>query len=119
MNFRPIIIMRATQKKMMSKPVTSTLVGQNFASSGVCLGQRRDLDVPLVREIRLEDGAGAVTARDGQAMCLHTLDETGHVQLRDDALARLEAIEPAKALRYGVVERGAGREDVDLRQAVA
>ena len=24
---RPIIIMRATQKKMMSKPVTSTLVG--------------------------------------------------------------------------------------------
>ena len=27
MNFRPNIIMRATQKKMMSKPVTSTLVG--------------------------------------------------------------------------------------------
>jgi hypothetical protein len=24
---QPIIIMRATQKKMMSKPVTSTLVG--------------------------------------------------------------------------------------------
>ncbi len=27
MNLMPIIIMRATQKKMMSKPVTSTLVG--------------------------------------------------------------------------------------------
>ena len=27
MKCRPIIIMRATQKKMMSKPVTSTLVG--------------------------------------------------------------------------------------------
>ena len=27
MNLRPIIIIRATQKKMMSKPVTSTLVG--------------------------------------------------------------------------------------------
>jgi hypothetical protein len=27
MNFRPIMIIRATQKKMMSKPVTSTLVG--------------------------------------------------------------------------------------------
>ena len=26
-NFSPIMIMRATQKKMMSKPVTSTLVG--------------------------------------------------------------------------------------------
>ncbi len=27
MNFSPIIIMRATQKKMMSKPVTRTLPG--------------------------------------------------------------------------------------------
>ncbi len=27
MNLRPSMIMRATQKKMMSKPVTSTLVG--------------------------------------------------------------------------------------------
>ncbi len=27
MKCRPIIIIRATQKKMMSKPVTSTLVG--------------------------------------------------------------------------------------------
>ena len=27
MKRRPIIIIRATQKKMMSKPVTSTLVG--------------------------------------------------------------------------------------------
>ena len=27
MNFSPIIIIRATQKKMMSKPVTRTLVG--------------------------------------------------------------------------------------------
>ena len=35
----PIIIMRATQKKMMSKPVTSTLVGYQVARSLVCSGQ--------------------------------------------------------------------------------
>ena len=40
MNFSPIIIMRATQKKMMSKPVTSTLVGvEALASSAVGSGQ--------------------------------------------------------------------------------
>src|SRR5215475_4780718 len=39
MNLRPIIIMRATQKKMMSKPVTRTDVGYHVARSGVCSGQ--------------------------------------------------------------------------------
>ena len=33
------MIMRATQKKMMSKPVTSTDDGRNVASSCVCAGQ--------------------------------------------------------------------------------
>src|SRR5262245_43621507 len=41
MNLRPIIIMRATQKKMMSKPVTSTDVGYQRASAGVRSGQPR------------------------------------------------------------------------------
>ena len=39
MKCRPIIIIRATQKKMMSKPVTSTEVGYQRASSLVCSGQ--------------------------------------------------------------------------------
>ena len=42
--FRPtmaycIIIIRATQKKMMSKPVINTLVGKYFSSSSVSSGQ--------------------------------------------------------------------------------
>ncbi len=36
-----IITIRATQKKMMSKPVTKTLVGWKVLSSGVCAGQPR------------------------------------------------------------------------------
>ena len=35
------MIMRATQKKMMSKPVTSTEVGWKVASSAVSSGQPR------------------------------------------------------------------------------
>ena len=34
-----IIIIRATQKKMMSNPVTRIEVGKYFANSGVCSGQ--------------------------------------------------------------------------------
>ncbi len=41
MNFRPIIIIRATQKKMMSKPVIRTLVGYSVVSSGVLSGHPR------------------------------------------------------------------------------
>src|SRR6266403_135507 len=39
MNLRPIIIMRATQKKMMSKPVTRTDVGYHVSRSRVFSGQ--------------------------------------------------------------------------------
>ena len=38
-NFLVIIIMRATQKKMMSNPVTNTELGTKVSSSGVCFGQ--------------------------------------------------------------------------------
>ena len=40
-NLSAIMIMRATQKKMMSWPVTSTSVGWNRASAWVCSGQPR------------------------------------------------------------------------------
>ena len=33
------MIMRTTQKKMMSKPVISTELGRNVRNSGVCCGQ--------------------------------------------------------------------------------
>src|SRR5258708_35176934 len=39
MNSYPAMIMRATQKKMMSGPVTRSVVGQNFLSVSVCSGQ--------------------------------------------------------------------------------
>ena len=218
MNFRPIMIMRATQKKMMSKPVTSTLVGiellqlgrlvgpaqrgerpQRRGEPGVehilvlaqfhvrrqrvllahfgfvaahvdvagvvvpgrnamappelaahapvldvahpfviglrpvlrheadaavfdrlerGLGERRDLHVPLVGEIGLDDGVGAVAARHLELVRLDLLDEPGGFELGDDLLARLEAVQAAVSLRRVLVELRVGREDVDLRQVV-
>ena len=38
-NLRLIMIIRATQKKIISKPVTRTLVGLKFFSASVCSGQ--------------------------------------------------------------------------------
>jgi hypothetical protein len=49
-NFSPIMIIRATQKKMMSKPVTSTSVGWKVFRVSGSLGQPR---VPKVHSAEL------------------------------------------------------------------
>ncbi len=82
------------------------------------LGQRRDLHVPLVGEIGLDDGVGAVAARHVELVRLYLLDEARGFELGDDLLARHEAIEPAEPLGRVLVELRVGREDVDLRQVV-
>ena len=83
------------------------------------LGQRRDLHVPLVGEIGLDDGAGAVAARHFELVRLYLLDESGGFELGDDLLARHEAVQAAETLGRVLVESGVGREDVDLRQRSA
>ena len=78
--------------------------------------ERGDLHVPLVGEVGLEHRAAAIAARDGEPVLLDALEEAGGLELRHHALARLEAVEAAEALRHGVVERRARGEDVDQRQ---
>ena len=51
-------------------------------------------------------------------MRVDLLEQAGGVEIGNDALARLEAIESAVRLGHGVVERRVGREDVDDRQLV-
>ena len=82
-------------------------------------GERGDLHVPLVGEIRLEHRTAAIAARHHQPVLVDALDESAGLELRQHALAGLEALESAETLRYGVGERGARREDVDQRQVVA
>src|SRR5438309_2280634 len=58
-----IITMRATQKKMMSKPVTSTEEGRNTSRSFVFCGQPSELNAPSAARVactvslKLEDSA--------------------------------------------------------------
>src|SRR5262245_10604907 len=65
-------------------------------------GERRDLHVPLVGEIRLYDLVGAVAARHLELVWLYLLDEPGGFEIRDDLLARLEAVHAA-ILRRGIL----------------
>ena len=61
----------------------------------------------------------AVAARHLQRVRLDLLEQSGRLEVGDDALARLEAVEAAIGGRRRVVQRRVGGEDVDQRQAVA
>ncbi len=82
-------------------------------------GQWRDADVPLQGEIRLDHRSGAIAARRHELVRLDALDQPIAFQLRDDALASLEAIQPTEAFGHQVIEMCVGRENVDQRQTVA
>src|SRR6185312_2243309 len=82
-------------------------------------GERGNLHVPLVGEVRLEHRARAVAARHLEAMFFDAFDEAGRLELRDDTLARLEPVEALEARGHVLVQRRARSEDVDLRQPVA
>src|SRR5215831_19502626 len=78
---------------------------------GLC--ERCDVDEPLLREPRLDDGAGTITPRHHEPMVLDLLDEADRSQICDDAFARGFAIETTIPRRHVVVEVRIRREDVD------
>ena len=59
-------------------------------------GERRDPDIPLIGQIGLEHRAAAITPRHRELVLLDPDDQAGRLQLGHDALAGLEAIEPAE-----------------------
>ena len=54
-----IMIIRATQKKMMSKPVTSTVDGRNSAISFVSAGQPRVENGTIADEYQVSSTSGS------------------------------------------------------------
>ncbi len=99
------------------------------------LGEGLHVHVPLIREIGLDHRAGAVAVRNRVRMRLDRDEKAALVEQRDDALARLEAIEAVEGehrirriaaavepFEEGVVSRNLdlrfGTEHVDERQAV-
>ena len=80
---------------------SSSAPGTNFTSPlrrGLDrrLGERRHLHEPLPRQARLDDGVAARAVPDGVVVRLDLLQVARVLERRDDALARLEAVEPAE-----------------------
>ncbi len=83
------------------------------------LGERLGAHVPLIRQQRLDDDAAAVAAGNHRRVVGDALEQALRLEVRDNALARLEAIEAAISCRCVVVEPRVEVEHADLRQAVA
>src|SRR5438876_212464 len=62
--------------------------------------ERLDLDEPLPRDERLDDGPAAVADADAVAVRLLALEETHRAEVLDDALPALEAVEAGVAARF-------------------
>ena len=83
------------------------------------LGQRLHADVPLAGQVRLDDGTGAVPARDDMAVLARLCEQALRREVLDDPLARLETVQvPVGGRRIGV-DAGVVGKDVDLLQVVA
>ena len=68
---------------------------------------------------RLDHGAAAIAARHHQPVRFGSLEQALRLELGDDALARLEAIQPAQRSGAASSRRRVGRKHVDQRQTVA
>ena len=77
------------------------------------LGQGLDVDVPLVGQIGLDRHARAVAVRHHVDVRLDLLEEPVLLEHRDDALARLEAVEVVEAKHR--IEIGAAIQSVEKR----
>ena len=93
------MIIRATQKKMMSKPVTSTLDGRKVSSSFVCAGQPSvewhhsadENQVSSTSSSRLNDAGArpsfAVACASASALAARDVDVAGLVVPRRDLVS--------------------------------
>ena len=93
--------------------------GGHAAGAAVRLHLAREVHVPLVGQIRLDDGAGAIPARHHQRVVLHRVQQAGGFEVGDDLFARFVTVEAAISRRRLVVDARVGRHHVDLGQPVA
>ncbi len=82
-------------------------------------GKRLHSHVPLIGEVRLDDGMAAVTLADIVRVGFHLHKETVSFQVLNDLLARREAIRPRILCGHFSVQKSFFIENVDLLQIVA
>ena len=92
--------------------------GSQSAGAAVRLGLAGEIHVPLVGQIRLDHGAGAIPARHHQPVRLDRFQQSLGLEVGDDARARIEAVETLIRGRCRFVDAGIDGEDVDQRQVV-
>ena len=80
-------------KYVRSKRCGTNLMRPSRTASMAGLGERLRAHEPLLREQRLDDGAGALAVADGVRVRLDLLHQPARLEVRDDPLARLEAVE--------------------------
>ena len=81
------------------------------------LRQRRDAHEPLLADYRLDDIVAALAVADGVDVRLDPLNQALGLELRDDGLARVEAVVSVVRPRVGV-QGAVGVEDVHGGQAM-
>ena len=81
------------------------------------LGERPDVHPPLLRDDRLHHRARALRVPDRVRVRLDLLDQPLRLEVLDDTVARLEAVDAGVAPGV-LVERAVGREDVDRLEPV-
>ena len=81
-------------------------------------GERGDFYVPLVGQIRLDNGLRAIPARDHQLVIFDFLQQILFFQVFHDSFARFEAIKAAIFLGSIFIQGCVGVEHIDQRQAM-
>ena len=83
------------------------------------VGERLDVEIPLLRHQRFEhDGLGLLIVRHGMGNRLDLVEQFDGFQIGDDLFARHEAIETTISFGHRVVQRAVLVQDVDERKIV-
>ena len=82
-------------------------------------GERFDIDVPLIRQIRFDDCRAAITSRYLGYVVFDFFDQAERLQIFDNFGSCLESVEPAIRLRRRVIDSGIVVKNIVLRQVVA
>ena len=82
------------------------------------LGQRLDIDIPLIGQVRLDDGCAPVAPWNFRLVVLYLVDQTECIEVFDNFLSGIKPIESDVSIRGRVIDSGVVVENIVLRQVV-
>ena len=82
-------------------------------------GQRLDFYIPLIRQVRLDNGLTAVAPRDLHYIVFNLFQQPEFFEFGDNGFARIKAVHTAVGFRHLVIQGGIVVQDVVNRQVVS